>query len=377
MKEQAGILSVGQAFGDLRDPRSRKPAHGLTDMLVVALCAILSGADSWLGIQLWGETKLDWLRRAMPLPHGIPSHDTFGRVFAALNPAQFERCFIRWASSLCPALAGQVVAIDGQTVRGSHRGAERAIHLVSAYGSGLGMVLGQVRTADKSNEITAIPELLDALLLKGAIVTIDAMGCQRSIATRILAAGADYVLAVKENQPGLLARMRTSLDALERFEGADGGAAMVSEYREVDKGHGRIETRRCVASDILANLQFEPELWPGLRSVVMIESTRQIGPDVTTERRFYVSSLPPDAARIAHAVRSHWAIENSSHWILDMVFGEDQCRVRVDNAAQNLAILRRIAMNLFKRDSTTRASVNLRRLKVASCDRYRAQIIGW
>jgi predicted transposase YbfD/YdcC len=377
MMREEGILSIGQAFGDLRDPRSRAPAHDLTDMLVVALCAILSGAHSWLGIQLWGETKLDWLRRYVPLPHGIPSHDTFGRVFAALNPVQFERCFIRWVSSLCPSLAAQVVAIDGKTVRGSHHGAERAIHLVSAFGSGLGMVLGQVRTADKSNEITAIPELLDALLLKGAIVTIDAMGCQRNIASRIRAAGADYVLAVKENQPGLLARMRTALDTLERFAGMEGSPAMVSEYCELDKGHGRIETRRCVASDILADLPFERELWAGLRSIMMIESTREIGQDVTTERRYYVSSLPPDAAQLARAVRSHWAIENCSHWILDMVFGEDQCRVRIDNAAQNLAILRRIAMNLLKRDTRTKASVNLRRLKAASCDRYRAEIIGW
>lgn len=172
----------------------RTPAHDLTGILMVALCAILCGADSWVAIQAWGEEKLDWLRRHIPLEQGIPSHDTFGRVFAALDPKQFEACFIRWMSGLCPALAGQVVAIDGKTVRGSHQRGERAIHLVSAYGSGLGAVLGQVRTADKSNEITAIPELLDALLLKGAIITIDAMGCQQAIARQIVKAGADYVL---------------------------------------------------------------------------------------------------------------------------------------------------------------------------------------
>ncbi len=344
---------------------------------MVALCAILPGADSWLGIQVWGETKLDWLRRHIPLVHGIPSHDTFGRVFAALNSRQFEACFIRWMSTLCPALAGQIVAIDGKTVRGSHQRGERAIHLVSAYGSGLGAVLGQVRTADRSNGITAIPELPDALLLRGAIVTIDAMGCQRNIATRIPEAGAHYVLAVKGNLPTLLARMRTALEAVDRFHDGYRKLATVSEHCEVEKGHGRIETRRCLATDILADLQFEPEPWPGMRSIVMIESTREIGDNVATERRFYVSSLPPNATHIAHAVRAHWAIGNSSHWVLDMTFGEDQCRARIDNASQNFAILRRIAMNLLRCDTRTKNSLKLRRLKAASCDRYRAQIIGW
>jgi hypothetical protein len=183
------VLSIEEAFGDLKDPRSRTPAHDLMEMLMVALCAILSGADSWIGIELWGQTKLDGLRRYIPLEQGIPSHDTFRRVFAALNPKQFEACFIRWMGHLCPALTGQVVAIDGKTVRGSHGRGQRAIHLVSAYGSGLDVVLGQVRTADKSNEIT------------GAIVTIDAMGCQSAIAARIVKAGADYVLAVKGTSP--------------------------------------------------------------------------------------------------------------------------------------------------------------------------------
>ncbi|MGF6605022.1 putative transposase YbfD/YdcC, partial [Paraburkholderia sp. GAS448] len=292
---------------------------------MVALCAVLCGADGWVSIQLWGEEKLDWLRRHMPLAQGIPSHDTFGRVFAALNPKQFEACFIRWMSGLCPALAGQVVAIDGKTVRGSRQRGERAIHLVAAYGSGLGMALGRVRTAGKSNEITAIPELLDALLLKGAIVTIDAMGCQRDIAERIVKAGADYVLACKGNQGTMPERVQKAFDAMEHVPQAY--ADYTSEHREVEKDHGRIETRRCVVSDILTRWQQEPDLWPGLRSIVMVESTREIGDSVTTERRYYVSSLPPDAALIARAVRAHWRIENNLHWVLDVAFGEDQCRV--------------------------------------------------
>lgn len=309
------------------------------------------------------------------LAHGIPSHDTFGWVFAALNPKQFESCFVRWMGHVCPALGDQIVAIDGKTVRGSRNADQRAIHLVSAYGAGLGMVLGQVRTADKSNEITAIPELLDALLLKGAIVTIDAMGCQREIAKRIVGAGADYVLAVKENQGMLYERIRRALDAVDTFPQFYQDCR--DEHREIDKDHGRIETRRCLASGILADLQFEPELWPYLRSVMMVEAMREIGDTVTTERRYYVSSLAPDAARLANAVRSHWRIENSMHWVLDMAFGEDHCRVRLNNAAQNFAILRRIALNLLKRDTKTRVGIKIRRLKASSSDTYRAQILGW
>ncbi|MCX4159747.1 MULTISPECIES: ISAs1 family transposase [Paraburkholderia] len=278
-------------------------------------------------------------------------------------------------SSLCPVLAGQVVAIDGKTVRGSHQRGQRAIHLVSAYGSGLGMVLGQVRTADKSNEITAIPELLDALLLKGAIVAIDAMGCQSALAARIVKAGADYVLAVKGNQPSLLTHIRTTLEAIERIPAAERDV-FITEHRQVEKGHGRIETRQCIASDILTRWQ-QPALWPGMRSIVMVEATREIGDKVTTERRFHVSSLPPDAAHIAQAVRSHWGIENGMHWSIDMTFGEDQCRVRVDHAAQNFAILRRITMNLLRQDRTAKGGLKIRRMLVCANDKYLAQLLGW
>jgi predicted transposase YbfD/YdcC len=344
-------------------------------MLMVALCAILCGADSWVAIQTWGEEKLDWLRRPIQLEHGILSHDTLGRVFAALDSRQFEACFMRWMRHLCPALNGQVMAIDGKAVRGSRQGAQRAIHLVSAYGCGLGAVLGQVRTADKSNEITAIPELLDALLLKGAIITIDAMGCQRAIAERIVAGGADYVLAVKDNQSALLARLRQALYVVERApEGYRDG---VNEWSEIGKDHGRIETRRCVVSDVPLRWRDEPDQWPGLRSIVRVESTREIGDTLTVEHRYYVSSLPPEAARIAFAVRSHWRIENSMHWVLDMAFGEDPCRVRVDNAAQNFAILRRIAMNLLRQDKTSKVGLKNRRLKACASDRYLAQLLGW
>ncbi|MCA8059281.1 ISAs1 family transposase, partial [Burkholderia cepacia] len=240
---------------------------------------------------------------------------------------------------------------------------------------GLGVVLGQVRTADKSNEITAIPELLDALLLKGAIVTIDAMGCQQAIARQLVTSGADYVLAVKENQPTLLVEVRTTLEAIDRLASDDRWDCS-SEYREVEKDHGRIETRRCLVSDVM-NTWRAAALWPGMRSIAMVEATREIGETVSVERRYYVSSLPADATRIAHAVRSHWRIENSMHWVLDVAFGEDQCRVRVEHAAQNFAILRRITMNLLRKDTQTKAGLKIRRLKAATSDNYRAQLLGW
>jgi predicted transposase YbfD/YdcC len=349
-----------------------------TTAIASRLRAILAGADNWVAIQTWGEEKLDWLRRHISLPQGIPSHDTFGRVFAALNAKQFEACFIRWMNGLCPALEGQVIAIDGKTLRGSNRRGERAIHLVSAYGSGLGMVLGQVRTADKSNEITAIPELLDALLLKGAIVTIDAMGCQQAIARQIVHAGADYVLAVKHNQPTLHLRVRQVLETAFDDSAALNERSRHSEYIDIDKGHGRIETRRCIAVDAMATHGKPiPAVWPGAYTVAMVEATREIGDTVSVERRYFVSSLPADARRIAQAVRSHWAIENSHHWVLDVAFGEDQCRVRVNNVAQNFAILRRIVMNLLRQDRSTKAGLKIRRLKAATSDVYRAKLLGW
>jgi predicted transposase YbfD/YdcC len=259
-------------------------------------------------------------------------------------------------------------------VRGSRQADQRAIHLVSAYGAGLGLVLGQVRTADKSNEITAIPELIDALLLKGAIVTIDAMGCQRAIARKIVDAGAHYVLAIKANHKFPLARVRLAHEALERLSPGK-RSELVSEHREIGKDHGRIETRHCVAFEWTALGETSP--WPHARSAAIVEATREIGDTVTTERRYYFSSLPADAARIAHAVRSHWAIENGMHWCLDMAFGEDQCRVRIENAAQNFAVLRRISMNLLRQDQTTKVGLKNRRLKACANDNYLAQLLGW
>jgi predicted transposase YbfD/YdcC len=370
--EEIEPLSVEDAFGDLKDPRSRSPEHPLIELLVVAIAAILSGADSWVGIATWGEAKIEWLRQYLKLVNGVPSHDTFGRVFAMLDAKHFEACFVRWVGGLCQGLEGKVVAIDGKTVRRSHRLGQGAIHLVSAYCGALRVSLGQVKTEAKSNEITAIPELLEALLLKGAVVTIDAMGCQHAIAQKIVQGGADYVLAVKDNQPDLCEALR------ELFAAHDArGLKTVhfGEHTEIGKDHGRIETRRCVASEDIQWLA-QRDRWCGVRSVAMIESTRQIGEHSSTERRYYISSLGADAKRLGEAIRGHWRIENSMHWVLDVAFGEDQCRARVKNAAQNFAILRRIVINLLRADPTTKVGAKTKRLKAGADDRYRAHILG-
>lgn len=370
--EEVEPLSVEDAFGDLTDPRSRSPEHALVEMLVVAIAAILSGADSWVGIATWGEAKIDWLRQYLKLANGVPSHDTFGRVFSMLDAKCFEGCFMRWVGGLCQGLEGKVVAIDGKTVRRSHRLGRGAIHLVSAYCGALRVSLGQVKTEAKSNEITAIPELLEALLLKGAVVTIDAMGCQHAIAQKIVQGGADYVLTVKDNQPTLSEALR------ELFAAHDArGLKTVhfDEHIEIGKDHGRIETRRCVVSEDIQWL-VQRERWCGIRSVAMIESTRQIGEHSSTERRYYISSLGADATRLGKAIREHWGIENSMHWVLDVAFGEDQCRARVKNAAQNFAILRRIVINLLRADLSTKVGAKTKRLKASADDRYRAHILG-
>lgn len=370
--EEIEPLSVEDAFGDLKDPRSRSPEHPLIELLVVAIAAILSGADSWVGIATWGEAKIEWLRQYVRLANGVPSHDTFGRVFAMLDAKHFEACFVRWVGGLCQGLEGKVVAIDGKTVRRSHRLGQGAIHLVSAYCGALRVSLGQVKTEAKSNEITAIPELLEALLLKGAVVTIDAMGCQHAIAQKIVQGGADYVLAVKDNQPDLCEALR-ELFAAHDARGLK--TVRFGEHTEIGKDHGRIETRRCVASEDIQWLA-QRERWCGVRSVAMIESTRQIGEHSSTERRYYISSLGGDAKRLAEAIRGHWGIENSMHWVLDVAFGEDQCRARVKNAAQNFAILRRIVINLLRADPTTKVGAKTKRLKASADDRYRAHILG-
>lgn len=311
-------------FADLEDPRSRESSHSLMELLLTAICGVLCGADSWTGVALWGQAKLSWLRQFLPFANGVASHDTFGRVFALLDAAVFEQCFVAWMRSVCKAFNGLQVAVDGKTVRRSKSSGQKAIHMVSAFAHGLGLTLGQVKTAEKSNEITAIPELLDALLLKGCMVTIDAMGCQKTIAAKIVQQESDYALMVKNNQPGLAAAIESFFSAAETT-GYQGVSHTRAEW--IEKDHGRIETRRCTVTDDLSCLKSRHG-WPGLKTLVMVEATRELNGVASTERRYYISSLQADAARMGAVVRGHWGVENGLHWSLDVVFGEDQARMR-------------------------------------------------
>lgn len=326
----APTISLLEACEELSDPRARECAYQLEELLLAAICAVISGAESWTSVVEWSQMKLDWLRQHLPFANGVASHDTFGRVFSLLDAAQFEACFMRWISGLCPSLEGQHVAIDGKCVRGSHDGKQSAIHLVSAWSSTAGLTLGQVKTADKGNEITAIPALLDALDIKGSIITIDAMGCQHDIAAKIVQSGADYVLGVKGNQPGLAEAVTLWFDA------TDAGKLDRPHWEDIqtEKDHGRIETRRCLVTNDVAWLQEQKQHWSGLKSLVMIESTREIiGRNGTghpsIERRYYISSLPAEATLLGKIVRAHWGIENSMHWMLDVAFREGDCRIRI------------------------------------------------
>jgi predicted transposase YbfD/YdcC len=356
-EEHPGDLS---AFADLPDPRRRHCRYPLQELLLVAFAGIASGAQDWVGVSDWGMLKLDWLRRFLPFEQGVASHDTFNRVFALLDAKAFEACFIRWMQPLCPAVeGGPTIAIDGKSVRGSRTGGAAMVHLVSACHTASGLTLGQVRTAAKSNEITAIPELLDAIDVKGATVTIDALGCQRSIAAKIRERGAEFILSAKDNQATLAQAAQSLFDHSVR----DVERGLLQHDITLDKGHSRLETRRCVvAHDVSALPESIRQDWPDLKTAIMVESTREFingrhQGQASTERRYYISSAVFDAREFNRRIRQHWHIENQSHWVLDVVFGEDDARIHVGHGAQNFAILRRIVLNLLKQDTATKASV--------------------
>lgn len=355
----------------ITDPRvERTRRHDLEDILTIAICGVLSGCETWVDIAQYGQAKQDWFATFLALPSGIPSHDTFGRVFAALNPAEVETAFLGWVRELVAAAPPQaaadpqaVIAVDGKTVRGSRGEGKRPLHLVSAWAVANHLVLGQVAVDDKSNEITAIPPLLTSLTLAGTTVTLDAMGCQTAIAAQIVAQEADYVLALKQNQPTLQDAVVASFaDAHTRNQ-----AAVTLDYAETwEKGHGRIERRQCWVIDDAATLAYLHELtadqpWAGLRTLVMITAQRRIGTTTSHETRYYLSSLPAQADRLLRTVREHWAVENELHWVLDVAFGEDAARMRVGHAAHNLALVRRMALNLLKQDTTKQIGVKAKR----------------
>lgn len=377
--EAFGGEHIGQAFEALEDPRSRKCAYPLEELLLAALCAITRGADDWVGVTRWARLKLQWLRRFLPFGNGIASHDTFSRVFSLLDAQRFEACFVAWTQPLCPTLAGQTIAIDGKSLRGSHDGGVNMAHLVAAWHSAAGLALGQVKTESKSNEITAIPALLEVLDVQGATLTMDAMGCQHAIVEKIVAKGADYLIGVKNNQP-TLAQTVESL-----FEATDAGVrdGRLLQHVTLDKDHGRIETRCCWVARDLSAINEHIRAWPQLRTAVRVKSTRETVNGRSkgkprTEWRYYISSLALDAAEFNRLIRSHWSIENEFHWVLDVSFGEDASRVRVGHGAQNFAILRRIALSLIKQEksTTTKTRFNVKRLQAGWSTEYLETVLG-
>ena len=367
-------LRLADVFVSITDPRqSSKVEHDLVELLVIAVNAVLVGADTFVEIELWARERIDWLRRHLRLENGIPSHDTFGRLFGVIDPDEFEAAFRRWASAVIPRLGPEaVVAIDGKTSRRSGGVGATPLHLVSAFAAGAGLVLGQRATAKKSNEKSAIPELLSTLALEGCIVTIDAMGTQANIAQAIRDRGADYVLAVKDNQPLLADSIR---DFFTQFQAVP-ECTPHSVAETVEKDHGRIEVRRCWAFDQIDCLA-RPEQWDDLQSFAVIESERCIQGKTSVERRFYLSSLPADAARLLTAIRAHWTVENRLHWCMDVAFADDQMRARTKHAAHNLAILKHITLNLIRLDPIKRkGGIRARRFIAATSDQYREHLLG-
>lgn len=372
------ITKIKEHFGTLKDPRvDRTKRHLLLDIVVIAICAVICGADNWVDVENYGKAKQKWLETFLELPHGIPSHDTFGRVFARLSSEQFQHSFLSWIQAVSVITKGQIIAVDGKTLRRSHDRTlgKAAIHMVSAWASANRLVLGQIKVDDKSNEITAIPELLQALEIVGCIVTIDAMGCQKEIAQKIVKQEADYVLALKKNQGRLYEDVSSFFEHAERI----GFREVESDYHKtVSKGHGRVETRQCWTisdPDYVGTLR-GMEDWPKLNSIVKVVSERRIGDETEAQVRYYISSLAGDAKQSLYAVRTHWGIENCVHWVLDVAFREDDSRVRKGNGAQNLSTLRHLALNLLKHEKTAKCGTKAKRLKAAWDDAYLLQVLA-
>jgi predicted transposase YbfD/YdcC len=360
-------------FKDLPDPRQRgKVIYPLAEVLLLCLLAVLGGAETFVDIARFGEKKIGLLRRFRPFRDGTPSHDHLGDIFATLDAAQFQRCFVAWVAALTGAPA-DVIAIDGKTLRRSYqkKGAKAPIHMVSAFAARQRLVLGQVKVAEKSNEIIAIPALLAMMAIEGAVVTIDAMGCQREIAQQILDQKADYVLALKGNQGTL----REDVEVFAAEQKANGFKdTKVSRHQTVDGDHGRIETRAYTAIHDVAWLQ-ERHNWPGLRGVVMVESTREFADKIERETRFYITSLAWLAIQLGPVVRSHWAVENSLHWVMDMIFRDDECRIRTDHAPANFTTLRHMALNLIRK-APGKDSLRLKRKVAAWDDDFLASLVA-
>ena len=368
-------LTIAQHFQDVEDPRvERTKAHQLIDIITIAICAVICGADGWTDIESYGHAKYSWLKKFLELPNGIPSHDTFRRVFARIDPEQFQSCFLNWIKSVEKVTNQEIVAIDGKTLRGSYdtKSGQSAIHMISAWANSSSLVLAQRKVNEKSNEITAIPELLKVLEIRGCIVTIDAMGCQKEIVSKIAEKEADYLIAIKKNQPTLYENIKNLFNQAvtnsEEFE--------LSHYQTEESGHGREEIRNYWMLTNVNNLLDPEEKWKNFSSVGMVCSERIVNGKRSKETRYYISSLKSNAEEIAASIRNHWGVENSFHWILDVAFNEDNSRIRSGNAPQNFAVLRHIAVNLLKQEKSQKTGIKNKRLKAGWDNQYLERILN-
>ena len=353
----------------IQDPRHHNTRHRFYDILLIALCAIISGAGSWTQVAEFGNSKNTWFKEFLELPNGIPSHDTFGRLFARIDPKGFQTFFSRWVQDISESLNGKTVAIDGKTLRGSHDriNGKSPAHMISAWASDFRLVLGQIKTDDKSNEITAIPELIKTLALEGAIITIDAIGCQKKITRTIIDEKADYVLQVKDNQ------QRLHEDIALFFQDSEKGS--FDSCETIDGDHGRIETRQYVTTSDIDWLAGK-HLWAGIKTIAMVVRQREVNKKVCVETSYFISSLENHPPTIAKSIREHWGIENSLHWCLDVAFREDECRVRKDHAPENLGIIRHMAINLLKRETSLKGGIQTKRLKAAWDHDYLIKVLA-
>ncbi len=367
-------LSLFDSLGEVPDPRrERTKLHQLVDILVIAVCATICAAETWEEIEEFGDAKQSWFKKFLALPNGIPSHDTFRRVFLRINPKKFQEAFVVWVRGAAQMTDGEIVAIDGKQVRGVRASeGKEGLRMVSAWACEQRLVLGQLKTEEKSNEITAIPLLLELLELKGCIVTIDAMGCQTEIVAQVIEREADYVLSLKGNQGALYEEVEEYFVWAEKIGFKD----LEYDYcATLEKDHGRIEERRCWVTED-TDWFVEKAQWPGLRSFIMVEAEREVVGQAAIERRYFIISLPADAKQSLRAVRGHWQVENSLHWVLDVAFREDACRTRTGHAPENLATLRHIAINLLKQERSCKLGVKSKRLKAGWDEGYMLKVLN-
>jgi predicted transposase YbfD/YdcC len=370
------LSSFIKHFEDVKDPRVNvhNQFHNLDDILLLTVLAVICGANAWTEIEEFGNAKREWLKGILELPNGIPSHDTFGRVFSLLDAVELQKGFLSWVNSLVESSEGEFIAIDGKTLRRSYDngGNKGAIHMVSAWAVKNQLVFGQLKTEEKSNEITAIPALLDKLNLKNCTVSIDAMGCQTTIANKIVDDGGDYVLSVKGNQGNLHEQIEDFFLTSQRFEFAD---VEYEHHVEIEKDHGRIEQRDYWLVPLPEYFE-DTSRWKGLKGIGCVRRQREIAEEKSEEMAYYILSFGNDVNRFATSARGHWGIENTLHWSLDVSFNEDQCRIRQGNAAENLAVIRHIALNLLKKEKTLKVGIASKRKKAGWDNRYLEKILA-